>query len=151
MDRLDTAEMMIANGRTNTSGSAVDHQPEVVVLVALELDEVIAGADAPEPQPGHLHHQPWQLAPDPLGTAVRIEFKAAAFLHPVQVCRLEPESIDGEPAALDRTAENVVCRQVPTVLPRKRISVLDHAVEVLDGANGGPIHVHGHQGHSAVQ
>src|SRR5437773_5975191 len=43
------------------------------LLDLLKLDEVIARADAPEPQPGHLHHQPWQLAPDPLGTAVRIE------------------------------------------------------------------------------
>jgi hypothetical protein len=47
-NRLRMTEMMVADCRTNPSRSAVDHRPEPAVIIALELDEVVATAERRE-------------------------------------------------------------------------------------------------------
>ena len=92
----------------------------------------LLGPMVPNRMPGHLHHQPWQLAPDPLGTAVRLDFEAAAFLDPVEVRWVKPESIDGERAPSARTAKtSSAVRSRRCFLGNGYL--LDQAVEVLDG------------------
>ena len=47
-DGLGTSEMMVADCRANPSGSTMDHQPEVTIFIALELDEVVSASERRE-------------------------------------------------------------------------------------------------------
>ena len=102
-------------------------------LHLLELDEVVAGPDVREPDPGELLDGPGKLAPDPLGSPVGVGVQSAPFLHPVELRWIDPEPVDREVCSLGGAANDLVRGQVAPVGRGIRQAFANPAVEVGDG------------------
>ncbi len=120
------------------------------LLDDLQLDEMVARPDRPEPEPRGLEGQPGQLTAKPGHAAVAIEVEATALLDPRQRVRLQPVAVDTEGRALVGRAQHIRGRELAA--PARRVRVARrHGIE--ETGYRGPVRhvgVQGHERHPAV-
>ena len=120
------------------------------LLDLLQLDEVVAGTDGSEAQPGELERQTRQFAGQPAAAAVAVKVDAAELLDAAQLVAVHAEPagreqrpVDGRPAYLGRG-------QLAHGARRVRVPLADVPVELLDAGPAGLVAVQRDQRHAAV-
>src|SRR6266700_4127694 len=85
------------------------------LVYLLQLDEVVALADRPEPDSRQVLDQPWQLALDALDPAVPLEVQRASLLEPGERRLVDAELVGGETGSVGGAAHDLVGAEVTSV------------------------------------
>ena len=79
----------------------------VHLLDALQLDEVVAGTDGPEPEARQLDEQPRELTSRAVDAAMGVKIQAASLLDSIEVGGFDAVPFGGEAGAIEGAPRNL--------------------------------------------